>query len=302
MTLNTPHNQVAGIPPWQERWEPTRFYWARIDAPAIQAHSGIFRRSARERRLGFAFEASLPGVMLDQLQVVYGRSADDPKMIIACGVPKSALDAVDRSVLSLVPAALPPFLEGQADIATFELLTGQWKPRPLRRLMAWCKGVFAVALLLSFIAIAYGMERRTHHDRMHTADVRHHTDTQIAKALPASANSTLPGSLRVLTELRTLEQTRGSSDAVAIGNATAALASLLERWPEQLHFQIESMSIAPGAMNLQGRAPSMTDVQALATAMGQLEGWRVHQPQSSARSGSVSFTLRLLQVEKEPMP
>lgn len=71
------------------------------------------------------------------------------------------------------------------------------------------------------------------------------------------------------------------------------LAQVLASWPTNVHAETESLSATAGSVTLGGRVPSMAEAQALASALAGVEGWRVNQPQTEARSGAVQFTLRL---------
>ena len=134
------------------------------------------------------------------------------------------------------------------------------------------------------------MASRVYCRTMATSD----TKSKSANIVRRSIGTGFPPELRLLAELRQLEETRsGSAPASAAADGSVILAQVLASWPRAVHAETESLSVAAGSVTLSGRVPSMAEAQTLASALARVDGWRVNQPQTEARADGVQFTLRL---------
>ena len=273
------------------QWPAERFYWGVLDAK----HLG---RNNRRQQLGFLFENIIPGTAIEEVQSTYCRIDQDT--YIACGVPSAEFASAELAdAVTLSPSTLPRFIQerlGAQELSDrINLLTGPFTPKRLRSLhRAWILSV-AVSLWLCAAVIVLGMERRVaaiRHQLKAVEDVRTELYKQAFTAQPVSSNQ--PNDLRLLGELRQLEQTRSPvvlSQGAA--NCVTVLSGLLQAWPDQVNALTESISITPEAITVRGQVPSMADAQNLADALKNLPDWRVTQPQSESRRDHVDVTLRL---------
>ena len=289
------------------RWPAERFYWAVLDGSVLTsaAHNG--RRRLTER-LGYLFESVLPGLAIEQVAAVYRRLPGGGKRYVACGLPQSVLEQdVSPGAVSLTPAALPPFVNDGVDLADLNLLTGTFLPKPLRSLeRRW----FAhVALLLTVCAalLILGLERRIHATHTQMASVAAAKMALYEEVLgpPATraGGGLQPPALQLTAERRRLERTR-SADPVLLDvvDCSRVLAELLLRWPQDVHAQTESMSVAPDSITIRSQVPSMADAQRLADALVSLPGWLLQQPQSEVRRDHIAVTLRFQSLQEENGP
>src|SRR5207253_3183400 len=197
-------------------------------------------------------------VSVESLQRTYCQIANN--QMIACGIDQSVLyseitqSSFEPTRLSpeRVPEALPV-----ADVADeLNVLTRAFEPRTLRILRR--RGLFtcAIAVLVTAILMTIGIERRT---RMMIAD-RETIMLQVAqestKSLQSSTmnmNVALPPRLRLVAELRQLRQSRQTTQfRTELGDCSDALALFLSKWPNQLHLQVESLSLSPKSLIVRG--------------------------------------------------
>ena len=285
------------------RWPAERFYWAILDTLPMPATV----RSRRER-LGYLFESVLPGVAIEEVQTVYQRLPDGAKRVLACGLPKNELrDDVDAAAVTLTPDAAPGFLEGSVDLARLNLLSGSFLPQPVRHLRR--RWLLHVCLLLTFCAalLVVGLERRNSLHRRTINDLTATHDTIIKQVLgsdvPLPGTGVIPGAgeLRLIAQRRRLEQTRSDDLPISeVGNASAILARLLASWPQDLHTQTQSISIASSSITVRASLPTMADAQRLVDAFTSMNGWRLQQPQSEAQRDRVDVTLRFEPSQEPP--
>ena len=281
--------------------EPTACYWNVLDVSVLPR-----RHRSDSQRLGFLFEASLP-CAIDELHAVY-RSASQDRMV-GCAIARERIEELFReqagTILSLTPAALPEFIrEETLEPRIFNLLTGAFEPIPLRRLRRqWLLTALFVAAAVG-VLLTIGLERRRLVVERHTEELRQDNRGLIAQALgPATGPSSLPAEQRLISTLRRLEQTR-SLDQPPTGDSIAddlvqSLFSLLEAWPAEVHAQTESISITPESLTIRGILPSSGDVQALADALEEIEGWSVRQPQVSSTRDGIQAMLTLAPTRRE---
>lgn len=280
------------------RWPPEDFYWAILDASALPRS-----RSGRTEQLGYLFEAFLP-VAIEDVHAVYRRlpGRNGAQRYVACAAPRQRLEAEVNGALTLAPAALPACIDADVDPASLNLLNREFTPLAVRvGQRRW--GVFAILILVACAALlTVGLERRTQATRAEATRTRAAAlavlEDTLGPVARESVGTAFPPERRLLAELRLLEQTRSAAAPVTTGsNAAFELAALLERWPKEGHVEAQSLSITESAIALLAQVPTMSDAQRLADALDSPPGWRLPQPETRSRRGSVAVTLRF-----EPAP
>jgi len=275
---------------------------------------GPAARRPTTEQLGFLFERVLP-VPIEQVQCAYVRLADGT--VAACAAPIEALDAALASeelaaATTLCPAEVPEFIRSAAESAgspsvgptRFNLLTGRFLPRSVRRWRRQCRGALAVGGLGVVASLLLGVWLRDRSIGAAIAEVERRRWALIDDAIsPLGPDQGLPPDLRLTAELRRLEQTRGSGAAESVTtvatDVSALLAEVLSAWPKATRATVDAVSVTQDSIDLRGTAPDAVGAAAAATAMRSLPGWRVPQPQVRAGREGVTFTVRL---EREDVP
>jgi hypothetical protein len=108
------------------------------------------------------------------------------------------------------------------------------------------------------------------------------------------ATARLPAERLLTAERRRLEQThRKPPDELQQADVSALLASLLALWPRSIHGQTDSLSVTDRLITIRIQLPSTGDVQGVANALGNLDGWTARMPQMSAGHDLVQATIQL---------
>ena len=265
------------------QWPPERFYWAVIDA-------SVLTRRARSEQLGFLFEPWVPQP-LDELHAVYASLAN--RRYLACAVARTELENLPGDIETLTPAALPPFVEEDVEPGRLNLLTGPFAPPPVRRLeRRWVQAVFLI-FLVWVLSLTVGLERRARAER-NAEQVTRAQEEDVYRAVLGSTTGVLPLPLQLEAELRALRQTRTPQGQVLEPfDAALVLSELLGRWPTALDLETDSIHITPDSIHVRCTLKSTAEVQQLASAVGELPGWKLLQPSIRTQQDSVVATLRL---------
>ena len=76
-------------------------------------------------------------------------------------------------------------------------------------------------------------------------------------------------------------------------DAALVLSELLGRWPTALDLETDSIHITPDSIHVRCTLKSTAEVQQLASAVGELPGWKLLQPSIRTQQDSVVATLQL---------
>lgn len=279
-------------------WPVERFYWGLIDGSRL-----IGTKGKLQERLGYLFENDLPGISIEEVHAVYQRAPNDSGSYLACGLQKNVIQTeVTPTAITLSPQEIPTFIIDAAgqplDPSSLNLLTGAFVPIPVRRLKRrWLLQLAAIIAICAVMAVI-GIERRMaavqRQFDLVTAQQNELFEQVMGSSSGGGGAGSQPPALRILAELRQLEQTRSANAPDgSLENCSATLSELLALWPDQLHVQTESVSITPASVTLRGHVPSMTDAQLLANALTPMKGWQLAQPQSEVHRDKVDVTVRL---------
>lgn len=227
------------------RLPPERFYWAVLDTGGLGKAWGV--RAAARRRAGLdcMFEESLP-VPIETVQAGY--VALRGGRVVACGMDREQLRclAVDGRQ-SLGPAACPAFVPAGFDAGSVNLLIGDFEPRRVRRARRLAAAGAAGAAVLCATFVLAGIERRIGAAVARSLAADGACAALYSRMLPGP--STQSPQVRLLSELRTLRQTRAGAPP-APSDAAVPLGALLASWPGDCGARVESLSVGAGAMTL----------------------------------------------------
>ena len=277
------------------RWPPDRFFWAILDVKSLPK-----RRRAARQQFGYLFENVIPGLPIEHVHAQYCKV--DSSTLIACGLPAEVLRSSELTdALTLTPDSLPQFITHKLGVTSLprelHFLTGAYAPKRLRLLGRRLKLLVASIIVVCACSVVFGMERRIDHLQNRLRTIEEHTSHGCLQMVPVGS-SHQPPRLRLVAELRRLEQTRSEvAQNIQPDNCGPHLASLLRSWPRNVHLLTESVSITPNAISVRGQVPTMADAQGVADAfklMTRDNGrWEVGQPQTEARKDRVDLTLRI---------
>jgi len=246
----------------------------------------------------FVIEPYLP-VPLEDIHACIAFATDGS--IVVCALPRELLQTCPANAQSISPASVPTFLDGMVEADEFNLLTGPFEPRRVRR-VRWASTLaayLAVAIMTALTVV--GFSRRT--SALHEARGTHDSAIRdVAKRInmpPTSSAQQL--FLQLTAELRGLRQTRSAGVIdPELFDASAALAELLSRWPNDLVARTDALNITRSQITVRAEVTLSSDVQQLADALSTLPGWTVQQPRVNSTRDGASCTITLLPKEARP--
>lgn len=299
MTKSTP------IPPSSssrsETWPTERFYWSIVECPGrVVPMSGT---------LLLLMEDDLP--IESELLHAVGVRLDD-RRVLACAAAKDELAALDPSVVTLTPTAIPDGVPGGGSIdpGLLNLLINDFEPFPLRRERRVRSRILFGTLLLLTVVASLGLWRRAS------------TWTNVANGMDSRAQQLLKNTVAPLApanpgtnhealldqELLRLRQTRWTAgtkaDSTASLDATDALGMYLALWPKTEKVRADFLSVTPTSIALslrtmRGEDASVADSQAsseptaLVAKLPRPAGWMMDEPRLTIRDGYASLALQL---------
>ena len=283
------------------QWSAADFYWAVIDTTSLPRRLGPINHE----QLGYLFERSLP-LPIDDVHAVYVRIGKS-KRYVACGVDRARLsDALLPDALSLAPEGLPDWIDEDAAMASadrFNLLTGEFEPRALRRPRRRAALEIIAAILVVAAVLVIGFERRIAAARNTAGTIESQRTALLQEVLANSLTPTaLPSDVRMTAELRTLRQTRTTdAPSIELTDVSERLAMLLGRWPAGVHLRTQSLSATADSITLRGLLESVESSQTFVDAFQGLPPWRVQQPSVRTTRDGIDMELRLT-AAKAPGP
>jgi len=257
-------------------WPAASFYWSVLDAPACRD------RGQLPAGLRSGLEADLP-IPVETAHAVVAPMGDG--RVVVCAVPRARLESLDASVLSLIPTTIPESIAADLDPAVFNLLIGEFEPRPLSRARARRHLVGAASLVLCAALISLGLLRRANH-------VQELTRVTSAAA-KATLDSTGGDALHLMGELERLRRasrltSRTPPDAP---DAAAALASLLSGWPARV--PSKPMSIQVGGQGALVEVAVEGDPTPFLGALKLPDGWTLREPRLNTAGGLTRLSLTM---------
>jgi hypothetical protein len=302
--MKTPAPDRRGDDQRHIAWPVERFYFAIVERSALPPSR--FRTHRTEQVL-FAAEPLLP-VPIEEIHAAFAAATDG--RVVICAVPCEALLDVPASALTLSPAELPSFLPEVVAPEQFNLLTGLYEPRQVRRLRRLSNGALVCAIALIALLVCFGFARRTSDLRESAAahEVAVYTVVErVIEPAHAQSHSTQQLFLRLTAELRGLRQTR-STDVVdpELFDAPGSLAAVLAHWPSDIIVRTESLSVTRSTITLRANVASSADVQRLADALsdnpgaGAGAGWTLQQPRVNSTRDGVACTITFVRSERQP--
>lgn len=275
---------MSAQPEHHVQWPAERFYWGVIDASVLPP------RRRRREQLGFLFEPWVPQPF-DELQAVYEPLGDG--RYLACAVVRAELAQLGADIETLTPKEVPSFVVDKIEPGRLNLLTGCFTPPAVRRLeRRWAQAAVLI-FLVWVLSVAVGLGRRAG-ALERRAQRLSAQEENVYRVVLGPATGVLPRPLQLEAELRNLRQTRSPTARVLEpSDASLVLGELLGRWPDGLAVETDSIHITPDSIHLQCTLKSTAQVQQLASAVGELPGWKLLQPTIRSQADSVRATIQL---------
>jgi len=221
-------------------------------------------------------------VLAEDIWAVGARAKNDK--FVVCALRRSELATLAPGTLALTPEYVPGFVD--AHPALFNLLTGEFEPRPIRRARLRGHALAAAATLLCACLFALGLSRR--------ADVWHAgalTVRQSSRSIVDSLALSVFWTKDDLT-MELMQRRQAIPGEVHIpGDASLTLASIIAHWPTEMAAKTQSISATGDSASLSVTVPG--DPTLFLAALKTPEGWRLEEPRLAATEKATRLTLEL---------
>jgi len=281
----------------------TACYWAVLDGAA----AGGNRRAQL-----FAFEGRVP-VPLEELQCARTRCPDGRWVVAALAretLRRHLAEAPVREPWHCGPASVPDALAEHLPatvVQELNFLHGDYEPRPRRRCRRALLALLAVGLLGAVALLAWGTRQRVAALERAAAQLDDRVAAVTGQVLgePAEGEEALTPADRLRLALRRAgaAETRGGNREGVPRDLAPLLAQVWSRWPSDVRFQVESLTVQDDRLGLRGAVPEAADAERLARSLRGLtvdgRTWEVGEPTIDVRADRVRF---LLVCEPEGTP
>jgi hypothetical protein len=291
-------------------WPCERFYWGTISIP------GLRRASPIPTSLALLFADDVP-VPVDELFIIAAPvspsrdpqhfmddSVDqasappqtnielprDPHQAIVCAARLADLKPLLSTVHSLRPQSLPPFLNGQVDPRSFNLLVGPCEPYDSR--LRRRRSLTRSALVWTCLAIlaGLGLHRRTT-TWASEAEALRSMHAESLTAILATSDAT---SLDLEYELEALSQmVQSRREAHQPVDLSEIVAHLLRHWPVGTAPAHEIQSISLNERRLTLSVMVEGDPSPLLAALKPPAGWSLNEPRLFSVGAATRLSLEL---------
>ena len=285
-------------------WPAERFYWAVLDLP------GYTRRGPLPMALLLELQPHMP-LDVSELHAVAIPHPSSRSSVLVCAARRDELGAVDASATSLTPtldadSALRSQLPlDAADVASLNLLSGAFEPRPIRRARLRRQLELVAAMLLVSILIILGLHRRTANLDVETSHAtqslaavladRPPSPSDRSSLLPASAIDTAHATESLNAQIRLVAGVEHAAKRVtAPTDAASPLAALLRAWPAGLDdapCTVQSISVNGASMTLSFTTDA--DPLVVIRALIAPPGWKLEEPRVSRGGGGTTARVML---------
>jgi hypothetical protein len=275
------------------RWPAERLYWVVVSEPGWRRRGplppGLLARVAPDipapieqlHAVGVTSRAAAPGT-----------GSGNP--LVVCAAPIEDLLALDPSIRSLTPVALPPCLGVEVDPHELELLCGRLEPRAHQRARLVQHAAMASFMVLCAVMLAVGLSQRA--DRW--SDAARELDAARVALLDAAGLPADPLDRR--DALDTLRATaRAHRDRGARPHADRTLASVLSMWSGAHQESTELQRISIGEESIGLSIVTTADPAELLASLHAPEGWAIASPRLAAQRGP-DGTLTRISLEMTP--
>lgn len=290
--------QVAAEERAVHRLPAVSLYWCVLDLGALPG--GGVRRPSTEQ-LGFLMERHLP-LPLESVHAVYVPLGDDH--VLACAIEVEMLRkklAGEPDLAAVVPDVVPsivaPDRVAHVDPTTLNLLVGPYAPKSVRRRQRRATWETLAFLALACFAVLVGAERRMQALREEADRLLGATDSVLRRVVASvtnGASGAQPAELRLLAEVRRLDQTRVGSGGEMTGLARPAdrdFESLLRQWPRDLHTSTETITVTGSSLTVRVIVP-FDEVEQLTRAFQAWDDWTLRQPEVANRPEGAVVTIQ----------
>ena len=290
-------------------WPAERFYWAVLDLP------GYTRRGPLPMALLLELQPHMP-LDVSELHAVAIPHPSSRSSVLVCAARRDELGAVDASATSLTPTLSPDsILRSQlpldaADVASLNLLSGAFEPRPIRRARLRRQLELVAAMLLVSILIILGLHRRTANLDVETSHATQSLAAVLAAPPPPSPSSLLSASAidtahateSLNAQIRLVAGVEHAAKRVtAPTDAASPLAALLRAWPAGLDAapcNVQSISVNATSMTLSFTTDA--DPMVVIRALIAPPGWKLEEPRVSRGGGGATARV-MLELRRPPL-
>jgi hypothetical protein len=259
-------------------WPADRFYWIVLDT------HGVTRAGA------------LPALLLPMLEEA--APADTTTMhaacvpltdgrLAVCAIDRSELESIPSETLSLTPDSLPPFVDSLGvSRDQFNLLVGEFEPRPIRAARIRRHAFAAATLLLCGVLITIGLHRRASHWNEAAKTAREHATQLAVTAFKSERLDDLANEAARLRETQDIfTRTKPPPDASLI------LAHVLNAWPANVPSKPQSISIGDAGVSISLSIEG--DATAFLQAFTPPKGWTLDEPRLNTVDNITRLALQL---------
>ncbi len=256
----------------------------------------------------YRFERVLP-VPVESLHIV--RAPIPGGGVVMAGIEPDRLRShlaqagLTPDIWNLLPERIPEHLhghlgsDGEVVRRGLNLLHGPFEPQPRRRQRLVTIGILQGLGVLVTLLLVIGTERRVAHTDAAVALMRQQQADVIATVLQPDPANPLPLPVRLLAEVRRLEQVSAGARAATV-DTVAIMRGLWLKWPRDLRAQVDSLIIDQGRATFRGRVPTLADAERLAAALAEVDAGRQRlraEPlQAQQTDQGASFVLTLAPV------
>jgi hypothetical protein len=274
MDSHAPTGTVAPEP-WRLELPPSEFYWAELTLDGFDPRLIGTRGTRAMLANDFAVHVPVP---IDELATAFvlltesdPKTPGSPTRVLACGLPLSRLAHPDASAaFEVAPSDIPSWARERTShsfaLCDLNVLTGIHAPRSIRTARARLSLARSAAIAIIATVAAFGLGRRA-------SEARHHA-TEAGSALldlSARAQDILPGqgdpTMRARRELARLHATRAQHARQGVLDASAALESVLAKWPVDTKAKTAELAINASGITLRADVPDNQHAAALAAAL-----------------------------------
>jgi hypothetical protein len=269
-----PARNAAPVP-WRLELPLSEFYWAELTLEGFDPRLSGTRGTRAMLENDFSVHVPVP---IDELATAFvlltesdPKTPGTPTRILACGLPLSRLAHPDASAAievtsSDIPAWARERTSNSVTLRDLNVLTGIHAPRSLRTARAGLSLARSATIALIATIAALGIGRWASETRQHAADAR-----SALLDLGTRAQDIIPGqgdpTMRARRELARLQATRAQHARQGVLDASAALESVLAKWPADSKAKTAELAISASGITLRADVPDNEHAAALAAAL-----------------------------------
>lgn len=196
-----------------------RCYWATLEVPTgLMKHPDLLPSG-----LLMDVESQIPAP-LEDLHIV--AAPFDTTHVLVCAVPRTELENIDPTVITLTPDVIPLEFGVHTDPASLNLLIGEFRSPTLLAASRSRHALLAATFLLCACCVSFGLHRRTEHARTRAAEHARQTEALLEQLTVDRREASLTAAV---------EQARGVAALAErvrpLRDAAVDMEAILSAWP-----------------------------------------------------------------------